>query len=86
MLYPANRGLTPIELIYPSSSLQFFQQNEKQQSITYNHYYTNNVQKARQQSTRNFDQKVMNEASADDWNGKPHISNNAVDAEKLLAS
>ena len=28
----------------------------------------------------------MTEASADDWNGKLHISNNAVDAEKLLAS
>ena len=28
----------------------------------------------------------MTEASADDWNGKLHISNNAVDADKLLAS
>ena len=28
----------------------------------------------------------MNEASAQDWNGKLHVSNNSVDAEKLLAS
>jgi len=28
----------------------------------------------------------MNETSAQDWNGKLHISNNSVDAEKLLAS
>jgi hypothetical protein len=28
----------------------------------------------------------MNEASTEDWNGKLHISNNSVDAEKLVAS
>ena len=61
-------------------------QDEKQQPITYNHYYTDNVQNARQQSTRNLIKKAMTEASAHDWNGKLHISNNAVDAEKLLAS
>lgn len=61
-------------------------QDEKQQPITYNHYYTDNVQNARQQSTRNLIKKATTEASADDWNGKLHISNNAVDAEKLLAS
>ena len=61
-------------------------QDEKQQPITYNHYYTDNVQNARQESTRNLIKKAMNEASVNDWNGRLHISNNAVDAEKLLAS
>jgi len=28
----------------------------------------------------------MTQASAQDWNGKLHISNNTVDADKLLAS
>ena len=28
----------------------------------------------------------MNETSAQDWNGKLHISNNSVDTDKLLAS
>ncbi len=28
----------------------------------------------------------MHEASTEDWNGKLHISNNSVDAEKLVAS
>ena len=28
----------------------------------------------------------MNDVTAQDWNGKLHGSNNAVDAEKLLAS
>ena len=61
-------------------------EDEKQQPITYNHYYSDNVQKARQDSTRNLVKKTMNEASAEDWNGKLHISNNSVDAEKLVAS
>ena len=61
-------------------------QDEKQQPTTYNHYYTDNVQNARQESTRNLIKRAMNEASIDDWNGRLHISNNTVDAEKLLAS
>ena len=61
-------------------------EDEKQQPITYSHYYTNNVQNSRQDAARKLIKKAMNEASAHDWNGKLHISNNAVDAEKLLAS
>lgn len=61
-------------------------QDEKLQPITYNHYYTDNVQNARQESTRKLIRKAMNEASTEDWNGKLHISNNSVDAGKLLAS
>lgn len=61
-------------------------EDERQQPITYNHYYTDNVQNARQDSTRKLVKKAMNEASVQDRNGKLHISNNSVDAEKLLAS
>ncbi|MCJ1391566.1 hypothetical protein MMC18_004430 [Xylographa bjoerkii] len=61
-------------------------EDEEQQPITYNHYYTDNVQKARQDSTRKLIRKAMNDATAQDWNGKLHVSNNTVDAEKLLAS
>lgn len=61
-------------------------EDEKQQPITYNHYYTDNVQNARQDSTRKLVKKAMEEASTQDWNGKLHISNNSVDADKLLAS
>lgn len=60
-------------------------EDEKQQPIIYNHYYSDNVQKARQDSTRNLIKKTMNEASAEDWNGRLRISNNSVDAEKLIA-
>lgn len=61
-------------------------QDEQQQPITYNHYYTDNVQNARQDSTRKLIKKTMNETTAYDWNGKLHVSNNTIDAEKLLAS
>ena len=61
-------------------------EDEKQHPITYNHYYTDNVQNARQDSTRESIKKAMNDVTAQDWNGKLHISNNTVDAEKLLAS
>ena len=60
--------------------------DEQQQPMTYNHYYTDNVQNARQDSTRKLVKKAMNEASTEDWNGRLHVSNTSVDAEKLLAS
>ncbi len=61
-------------------------QDEKQQPITYNHYYTDNVQKSRQESTRQMIREAMDEARREDWNGRFHISNTQVDAEKLLTS
>lgn len=68
------------------AELEKLHQDEKQQPITYNHYYTDNVQKARLDSTRELIKKAMSEAKDHDWNGKFHVSNNQVDAEKLLAS
>lgn len=61
-------------------------EDENRQPITYNHYYTDNVQNARQESTRKAIQQAVKSASAEDWNGKLHISNTSVDSEKLLAS
>ncbi|KAK5125902.1 hypothetical protein LTR08_005032 [Meristemomyces frigidus] len=60
--------------------------DERQQPITYNHYYTDNVQKSRHDTTRNLIKKAMREASVEEYNGKMHISNNTVDAEKLLGA
>ncbi|KAH8804419.1 interferon-induced GTP-binding protein Mx2 [Xylogone sp. PMI_703] len=61
-------------------------QDEQRQPITYNHYYTDNVQNARHKSLRDLLKRAMTETTAQDWNGKLHVSNNALDAEKLLAS
>lgn len=55
-----------------------------QQPITYNHYYTDNIQNARRDATRNWIKKAMQDASIGVYNGKLHISNTAADAEKLL--
>jgi len=60
--------------------------DEKQHPITYNHYYTDNVQKSRQDTTRQMIRTAMDEARREDWNGRFHISNTQVDAEKLLSS
>ncbi|KAK0871010.1 hypothetical protein LTR87_013059 [Friedmanniomyces endolithicus] len=61
-------------------------EDEAQQPITYNHYYTDNVQKARQASTRKWIKKAMKDASIEYYNGKLHISNTAADGEKLLTA
>ena len=60
--------------------------DERQQPITYNHYYTDNVQKSRHDASRNLIKTAMKEASVQEYNGKMHISNNTVDAEKLLGA
>ena len=55
-----------------------------QQPITYNHYYTDNIQNARGDATRNWIKQAMQDASIGVYNGKLHISNTAADADKLL--
>jgi len=69
-----------------SEELERIWQDERQQPITYNHYYTDNVQNARQDSTRKMIRKAMDETTTHDWNGRLHVSNNTIDTEKLLAS
>jgi hypothetical protein len=68
------------------SELDKLLEDERQQPITYNHYYTDNIQKSRQDFLRNSMEKAMREATDHEWNGKLHISNNSVDGQKLLAA
>ena len=58
-------------------------EDERQQPITYNHYYTDNIQRSRQDSLRKFIRTAVNDTNKDEWGGKMHISNNIVDAQKL---
>lgn len=58
--------------------------DESQQPITYNHYYTNNIENARRDTTRNWVKKAMQDASIGVYNRKLHIRNTAADAEKLM--
>lgn len=56
------------------------------QPITYNHYFTDNVQSSRRDTTRDLLRKALKEASVEEYNKKLHISNTTVDAEKLLGA
>lgn len=58
--------------------------DHSQHPITYNHYYTDDIQNARRDATRTWIKKAMQDASIGVYNGKLHISNTAADAEKLL--
>lgn len=66
--------------------LKLLCEDERQQPITYNHYYTDNVQQAHRDTTREVIKKAMKEVSIEEYNGKMHISNNGVDANKLLGA
>lgn len=47
-------------------------EDEKRQPITYNHYYTDNIQKSREDSTRELIKKSISDADSFEWNRKTH--------------
>lgn len=61
-------------------------EDEARQPITYNHYYTDNIQKARNDQSKRRIQESMHNAIENDWNGKFHVSNSADNIEKLVTS
>lgn len=60
--------------------------DEDAQPITYNHYYTDNIQNARADAARRSLQVFMDHAIANERNGKLHVSNTQVDLQKLCSS
>ena len=68
------------------AELEQLQQDELQHPITYNHYFTDNIQNSRQEAMKKLIRKAMDETKEDDWGGKLHVSNISVDADRLLAS
>jgi hypothetical protein len=60
--------------------------DERSHPITYNHYYTDNIQNARTEAAKKKLEDSMNHAIAKDWNGKLHVSNTTVDLRKLSSS
>jgi hypothetical protein len=60
--------------------------DEEAHPITYNHYYTDNIQKARADAARKTLQVSMDDAVANEWKGKLHVSNTEVDLNKLCSS
>ena len=61
-------------------------EDESRQPITYNHYYTDNIQKARNEQSKRQIQDSMHNAIQTDWNGKFHVSNSSEEIEKLVTS
>ncbi|KAJ5533419.1 dynamin GTPase [Penicillium frequentans] len=61
-------------------------EDEARQPITYNHYYTDNIQKARNDQSKHRIQESMHNAIENDWNGKFHVNNSADNIEKLVTS
>jgi hypothetical protein len=69
--------------------LQTLVDDENQQPITYNHYYTDNVQKARQKASRDLINKIVKETAKDDtaedeFYGSMHSKKKNVDIERLV--
>jgi hypothetical protein len=58
--------------------------DKEQQPITYNHYYSNNVQNSRHDTTRTLIKKAIGEASIEKYNRKLYISNTTLDAKRFL--
>ncbi|KAF2844124.1 Dynamin family protein [Plenodomus tracheiphilus IPT5] len=60
--------------------------DEQAHPITYNHYYTDNIHKAREDASRQGLQASMDHAVANEWNGKMHVSNTPMDLTRLCTS
>lgn len=61
-------------------------EDEARQPITYNHYYTDNIQKARNEQSKRQIRDSMYNAIQTDWKGKFHVSNSSEEIDKLVTS
>ncbi|SPJ90330.1 related to dynamin GTPase [Fusarium torulosum] len=61
-------------------------QDEKRSPLTYNHYYTDNVQRARLTSQRTAMKDIVSNVTKQDWHGKLHIPNCAAEIEKFVSA
>ncbi|GLI82220.1 hypothetical protein PoHVEF18_010645 [Penicillium ochrochloron] len=68
------------------NELNMLLEDEARQPITYNHYYTDNIQKARSDQSKRQIQDSIHNAIQMEWNGKFHVSNSADEIEKLVMS
>ncbi|KAL2856524.1 P-loop containing nucleoside triphosphate hydrolase protein [Aspergillus pseudoustus] len=60
--------------------------DEARHPITYNHYYTDNIQKARLDRSKKDLKVSMDDIIREDWNGKFHVSNSRDEINRLLSS
>ncbi|OBT85154.1 hypothetical protein VE02_05638 [Pseudogymnoascus sp. 03VT05] len=74
-----------IKKVAAAKELETLIKDEKLQPITYNHYYTDNIQNARHDAMKGNIQKAM-QSVEHDQNGKLHACKTAMDSLKLIAS
>lgn len=60
--------------------------DERRSPLTYNHYYTDNVQKARLDGQRAAVRTAIAQVTNEDHHGKLHISNLAEDIERFITA
>ncbi|KAI9932556.1 hypothetical protein MW887_008798 [Aspergillus wentii] len=60
--------------------------DEAQHPITYNHYYTDNIQKARKSQSKEQLKELINNARQQDWGGQCHFTNSIGEMERLISS
>jgi hypothetical protein len=64
--------------------LQILVDDEHQQPITYNHSYTDNVQKARQDASRDLVNNIVKDTANDGSHGATQTKKNGIDVERLV--
>jgi hypothetical protein len=75
-----------IKKLAAAKELEMLIKDEKRQPITYNHYYTDNIQNARHDAMKGNIQKAMHSVVERDQNGQLHARKSAMDSLKLIAS
>lgn len=60
--------------------------DERRSPLTYNHYYTDNVQKSRLASERATFRKAIALVTEENWHGKLHISNHPDSIENFVSA
>lgn len=61
-------------------------EDERGHPITYNHYYTDNIQHARHDDVKDCIQKTADNAMLRNWDGKFHFTNSSDEFKKMVAA
>lgn len=69
-----------------STELRRLLDDEKDSPMTYNHYYTDNVQKSRLDAQKAAMRLAVVDVAQHEWGGKLHISNQAEDLDRFLSA
>ncbi|OJJ45924.1 hypothetical protein ASPZODRAFT_546800 [Penicilliopsis zonata CBS 506.65] len=80
------RGVLQSNLRAAEEELERLLEDEARQPITYNHYYTDNIQKSRHDQSKAALQKTVRQAIDKDWGGVLHFQNSIAEINRLVAS